>query len=739
MQTEKVISHILEIIYLMTGEEYMIVKKPSPYKCFSQISESLCQIKNSVLEIPADSAVHVRRNGCNPGSCVTHGMPGEAQTEAHDSAFLTHPGGAHVQIKCDDVAMYLSMEEWEFLDHHKEEYEVMIGKNQPSDGPNGQCLEAEYHSQLDSEQRDSNSNDTMEEAKTKDWNSENRFTAPKVPCFGACKTTSSPKRESVDKFYGPNNMPVKTWASTQSREFSALQNNKTLNHEPLSSTFLGTEIKDEQSNFDCEDTRVKINNSDQVDNPSLDSVQNLFSGILQKTCNHNAWSNQECLLDSHQIKTVNVTDSFVESNYDFDFIPQSFSEKFQHIPILDGHQSKMAEFTDPALLESNTLDHVQSHFGDVLQRKHITKGLSNERCSVVGQEIKNQEVSDCCLQNDRSLSVTNIFRDIPQKTHTKTELKLDGHQTKTVNLKECPLENKDTKNISNIFQNVFEKAHIKRKLTYQNEFKKVEINDPLVEGSDALYQLPNSFSDGLQRTCIKTELIHQEHAKNGPQQKIMDTTDSAVVDRHVFGYDTNPLQCHGKRELTYQECSMRSQQTKIVEFHRSTQENNSSLSIDWQTNSKPSTNLDHQYFIKEPIQHSKNSTWQTGRVQPSGKPLKMVSCSDCGKMFSCNSYLSRHQRLHTGEKPFTCSECGKSFSWMSSLVTHKRTHLGEKPFTCKQCGKRFSDYSGIIKHRRSHTGEKPYSCLMCGARFAQTYQLVKHQAVHLFEDVAKKS
>ncbi|XP_040179340.1 zinc finger protein 184-like isoform X2 [Rana temporaria] len=723
MQTEKVISHILEIIYLMTGEEYMIVKKPSPYKCFSQVSEDLCQTKNSVLEIPADSAVHVRRNGCNPASRATHGMPGETQIEPLHSAFPPHPGGAHVQIKCDDVAMYLSMEEWEYLEHRKEEYEVMIGKNQPSpDGPNGQCLQADYHSQLDSEQRDCNSNDTMEEAKTIDWNSENRFTAPKVPCFGASKTTSSPKRESVDKFYGPKNMPVKTWDCTQSREFSALQNNKTLNHELLSNTFLGTEIKDEKSQFDCEDTTIKINNSDQVDNQSLDGVQNLFSGILQKTRNHNAWSNQERLLDGHQM----------ESNYNLDFIPQSFLEKFQHMPILDGHQSKMAEFTVPALLDSHTLDHVQSHFGDVLQRKHITKGPSNERCSVVGQEIKNQEVS--CLQNDRSLRVTNIFKDIPQKT--KTELKrLNGHQTKTVNPKECPLENNDTKNLSNIFQNVFENAHIRRKPTYQDERKKVEISGPLVEGSGALYQLANSISDGLQRTCIKTELIHQEHATNGPQQETMDTTDSAVVGRHIFGCDTNPLQCHGKRDLTYQECSMRSQQTKTVEFHRSTLETNSSLSIDFQ----PSTNLDHRYLIKEPVQHGKNGTWQTGKVQPSGKKLKMVSCSDCGKMFSCNSYLSRHQRLHTGEKPFTCSECGKSFSWMSSLVTHKRTHLGEKPFTCKQCGKRFSDYSGIIKHRRSHTGEKPYSCLVCGARFAQTYQLVKHQAVHLVEDVAKKT
>ncbi|XP_026567554.1 zinc finger and SCAN domain-containing protein 31-like isoform X1 [Pseudonaja textilis] len=87
---------------------------------------------------------------------------------------------------------------------------------------------------------------------------------------------------------------------------------------------------------------------------------------------------------------------------------------------------------------------------------------------------------------------------------------------------------------------------------------------------------------------------------------------------------------------------------------------------------------------------------------PTDLEMKRHLCKECGKRFRKKWDLIRHERIHTGEKPYQCPECGNSFNRNTTLTKHL-IHSGEKPHQCTYCGRRFTRRSHVVNHQRRHS------------------------------------
>ena len=117
-------------------------------------------------------------------------------------------------------------------------------------------------------------------------------------------------------------------------------------------------------------------------------------------------------------------------------------------------------------------------------------------------------------------------------------------------------------------------------------------------------------------------------------------------------------------------------------------------------------------------------------------------CEICNKTFSLSRDFKRHQRIHTGEKPYKCMTCEKSFNQLGILHSHKSIHADEKKFQCQTCNKSFKILQYLKQHEKVHSFkkqlEKPkknkspkiYPCEICNISFKTSGGWNRHERVH---------
>ncbi|XP_077106641.1 gastrula zinc finger protein XlCGF66.1-like [Ranitomeya variabilis] len=118
---ERILQLTLEILFQLTGEDYTVVKKTSSTHCQDPESEGWGRPLSPITGPPPQPLIHEEIND---------------QKILELAYKMIELLTGEVAIRCQDVAVYVSMEEWEYLEGHKDVYkDIMMEVPQPLTSP----------------------------------------------------------------------------------------------------------------------------------------------------------------------------------------------------------------------------------------------------------------------------------------------------------------------------------------------------------------------------------------------------------------------------------------------------------------------------------------------------------------------------------------------------------------------------------------------------------------------------
>ncbi|XP_073398045.1 uncharacterized protein [Dendrobates tinctorius] len=724
---ERILHLTLEILFRLTGEDYTVVKKTSSERCQDPVSEGWGRPLSPITRPTPHCLIHEDLNDQKILE-ITYKM----------IELLT----GEVPIRCQDVAVYFSMEEWEYLEGHKDLYkDVMMEVPQPLTSPDLSSKrttpERCPHPLLpqDCKQEDPNVPQDHQGEDLTHINTTETYVRGDERCKEEIPTDNRPADDCTRRSEGQLTSSV-----FKSEDFEI----------PQDTTEVNTITSDISSSLHSKDQ-----SSDSFKQVSTISDP-LSEDLLYKRIFLIYSSRMDMDRDKMVERILHLTLEIIFrlTGEDYTVVKKTSSERCQD-PVSEGWGRPLSPITrttphclihedlnDQKILEL-TYKMIELLTGEVPIRSQDVavyfsmeeweyleghKDLYKNVMMEVPQPLTSPDLSSkrttperCprpllpqdCKQEDPNVPQDHQGEDLTHINTTETYVKGD-EQCK----EEIPTDNRPDdctrRSEGQLTSSVFKSED------FEIPQDTTEVNTITSDISSSLHSKDQS-SDSFKQVLFSDSLpiTEENQSRKISIKKLTGPKAKKPFSRSEYGnsfpLEKSFLKIHtAENRFSCSECGKCfNRKTQLARHQRThTEEKPFSCSECGKCFSHKSNLLSHQ------------------RTHTGEKPFL---CSECGKCFKHNSDLLRHQRIHTGEKPFSCSECGKCFNQKTSLLMHQRTHTGEKPFSCSVCGKCFNHKSDLLRHQKIHTGEKPFSCSECGKCFNQKTSLLTHQRTHTGE------